>query len=136
MSDEGQELVKIFGAAVLQIGEEPREVSARQGRCRLEPRILSPVTRDDGERKAVRFCGARHLLDAVAPIIEPAEQAHQHETRMRDHALDIAVDREGMAERRKIGEAQAREAFLPGFPGVRDPREIAVREGEEHHFGG
>jgi hypothetical protein len=41
----------------------------------------------------------RYLLCAVAPIIEAAEQAHQHEAGAARDAIDIGVDREGVAQR-------------------------------------
>ncbi len=84
---------------------------------------------------AVRVGDAGELVDAVAPVVEAAEQAHEHEARVGDHALGVDIDRIGVLELREAGEAERQRAIARLGRGG-DGAEVAVGEGEDYDIAG
>ena len=103
---EIERAARIFRTAFGEIAIEPGEHRVPHGGKLREPRILAAIARQKRERHAGGAGGVGQLLGAVAPIIEPAEQADDHAAGAGDHLLDIEVDRHRVAEPGEIGEAQ------------------------------
>jgi hypothetical protein len=120
-------------------GEKIVEAGKRvfvDGRQFGEARVLAPVARQERERDGGGAGGLRHLLGAVAPIIESAEKPHHHAAGARDHLLDIKIDRHRVAELGEIDEAQRRQRTACGLPAGRRRGKVAVAEGKEYEVGG
>jgi hypothetical protein len=122
--DAGEQPPHVLGPAAgmeiaEQFGREPGIYRSIFG----EPIIDPVVARQHREGNTLFPAGLRQLLDAITPVIQPAEAAHQHETALRDGLLDQQVDRERMPEPPQRGEAHG--GFGTGR-GSRQRREIAV----------
>ncbi|VVB45120.1 hypothetical protein RHCH11_RHCH11_01569 [Beijerinckiaceae bacterium RH CH11] len=128
--DPAERRADVVDAAVLEELPESPQVGDGQGRGFIEPRVLAVVAGQQREGDAVGPRDAGELVDAVAPVVEAAEQAHHDEARLRDDALDVEVDGIGMLELREAREAQRQRALAHPRRG-RDGAEIAVGEGEE-----
>ncbi len=95
----------------------------RHGRERGQLRIRLVVARQQRQRDPILARQRRQALDPVGPISPPTEQPHYDEPRLRQHLLDIEIDRVVVAELEQAGEAQAgRVAFAL--------REATLRRGE------
>ena len=112
-----------------------------QGGGAIERRIgFSPIGYR-GKGNAVLARDAGDLVDAVAPVAFAAEQDHADEFGVRDHFLDIEVDRVGMAQLQQVGEPNTRRRM--GGRTLRQPRRCArkarqftVGHSEDHHVAG
>ena len=83
--------------------------------------------------------GARGLgefFNAIAPIVEPAQQSHQHEARPGRHFLHIEIDGIVMQQLPDIGGAQIRIKRATLTPCAGEPGKIAVGEGQKENIGG
>ena len=83
--------------------------------------------------------GARGLgefFNPIAPIVEPAQQAHQHEARPGRHFLHIEIDGIMMQQLADVGGAQIRIKRATLAPGAGDTSKVAVGEGEKQNIGG
>ena len=102
---------------------------------RCEPRIGAVVARQGREQHAALARDVGDALQAVAPVVEPAQAAHDDERALRDHALDIEVDRHRMAQPLEAGEPQRRQRLRVRLPGGGERREVAVGEGQHDDLG-
>ena len=84
--------------------------SGRQGRSRLEPRVVAVLSGQHGERDVPLMRKRRERLDAIAPPIETAEQPHHDHFGVARHLVDPKVDRHRMAQIAEMREPNARQA--------------------------
>ncbi len=77
----------------------------------------------------------RDLVDAIAPVVEPAEQPDQHPARLGDDPLDIEVDRQRVLELGEPREPQRRQGLACRGVGGGRHVEVAVGEGQDHEVG-
>jgi hypothetical protein len=120
-----------FGKKLIEPGERRAVHSRELG----EPRVVAAIAGQERERNAGGAGGMGQFLGAVAPIIEPAKEANYHTTRMRNHLLDIEIDRHRVAELDQIGEPQRGTVTARGSPGRGGRAEVAVGEREQHEIG-
>ena len=80
-----------------------------------EPRVRPVVAGQDGQRETLRAGGLVQPLEPVAPIVEPAEAAHEHEARLGGGVLDVEIDRQRVLQPSQRGQTQrkARAARTP-----------------------
>ncbi len=104
----------------------------RQGGPAGELRVRLVVARECRERDALGPAGRCHLFQPVGPVAAAAEQAQDHEPRVRDHLLDMMVDRERMTELEQVGKAQARPAFGPERLGRGETGELGIGRRQDH----
>ncbi len=71
------------------------------------------------------------LLDAVGPVAPPPQQAHDDEAGAGRDALDMKVDRHGVAEAQQIGQTQAREVGRQPRPCGGEAGELGVGGGKD-----
>ena len=125
-----QAVQRIVGAALRQVAPEAPAgfgVEAGEG---VELRVRPVVSRQQRHRRFQRF----QPLDAVGPVAAPAEQPHHHQTGAGEHALDMQVDREVVAERHDVGEPQRRGLPVLGkaFPlGLGEQGEFGVGRAQD-----
>ncbi|GJD54513.1 hypothetical protein IFDJLNFL_0385 [Methylobacterium dankookense] len=128
--EPAQHLPQVLTASRAEIGVEDGGELRRRG-IGGEPRVRPVVARKDDEAHAVRPRGLGAALDAVAPVIEPAEAADHHQLRPRDHLLDVEIDRERVAQPRQPGEAQSGQGRSLGRRGLGDAGEVGIGEGQD-----
>ena len=94
------------------------------------------VAGEASEGNPSRGAGGCDLLQAVAPVAAPAQEADHDQLGLRHHAVDMQVDRERMAELENAGEPE-------GWGSVWQPRaaggeagEVGVRGRQEHDVAG
>ena len=134
-SREAQRLAEILGPALAEEAFEQRQRARRHGRHRGEPRIGAVVAGQGREQDAVLARGIGDPLEPVAPVIEAAEAAHDHDLGARHHAVDIEIDRHRMAQPLEAGEPQGRQRPGVALPGGGQRRQVAVGEGQHDHLG-
>ena len=61
-----------------------------------------------GKSDTAAAAGYGDLFDAIGPVTCPAEQAHDHQPRVRHHVFDIQINGHVMTQLEKIRETQAR----------------------------
>lgn len=96
-----------------------------------QPRIVALVAGQDREGDAAFAAGDAELLDAIAPIVEPAEAAQQHEAALRRGFLDQEIDRERVLQAPERREPQRQAAVTCRH---RQRRKVAVGEGQDEHI--
>ncbi|HET6374982.1 MAG TPA: hypothetical protein VFF88_02945, partial [Methylocella sp.] len=72
----------MFETAHLESGVNAPEISHGHGRSRIEPLVFRRIARHGGKGEPLAARRARELLNAIAPIIEPAQEADQNEARL------------------------------------------------------
>ncbi len=110
---ERQRIADVVRPAMTEIMVELRHRLRRHRRKRRQPRIGPVVARQRDEHDALR---ARHVGDAlepVAPVVEPAERAHDDGARLPDHAVNVEIDRHRMPQPLEAREPQARQRIAP-----------------------
>ncbi|PZN93506.1 MAG: hypothetical protein DCF30_21565 [Hyphomicrobiales bacterium] len=129
-----QHTAHIFRAAsCMEICQDRPRTGRRHGPVIRKPRIVAVVTRQHCQCDALAPAGLAQLLDAVAPVLQPAEAAHQHETALRHRLLDQEIDRKRVPQPPQRGETDRK----TGAGGSRrQRREIAVGEGQPEHVSG
>ncbi len=120
-----------IGSAAVAERLQPAQRRGRQVRGGVETRIGPAVARNDRQRNSLCRRQRADLLDAVAPILDPAEQANQNAARSRQRLLDVEIDRERMGQAAQIGKTQARQRLPPGAPRCGESAEITV--GKRQH---
>ena len=95
-ADIAQRLPQILRTALAEEAVESRQRRGGEGRDRGQTRIGAVVTRQGREQDAALARGVGDVLQAVAPIVKPAQAAHDDHARAGDHALDIEIDRHRM----------------------------------------
>ena len=97
--DEIEQRRDVFRPALLERRHEYRADQRRAPSRRRRAGIVHRVARHNGKRKILAPRRAGKFLDAIAPIVETAEQTDQHEARLACGLFDIEIDRIGMFER-------------------------------------
>jgi len=126
-----QHAAQIFTASFAEILQQRIEFGRRQGRGGGKPCIVPVFARQYGERDAAFARERREPFDAVFPPIEPAQEAHDDDLRVRADALDPQIDRHGMAQVAQMGEPNARQDGAFGVPRRRKPGKVAVGERQD-----
>ena len=124
---------KIAPRCAAQVSRQPAS------RPRVEPRDRperSPGTIASAKPRAARE--AASSLDAVAPVVDAAEQPDQHEARAGRNLLEIEIDGIGMFQRGEIAPGAGWAARLASSAPKRaaSSRKIAVGEGQKDDIGG
>ena len=123
-----QQAAQIFAAAFAEISQQRVELGGRQGRGGGKARVVAILARQNGERDAAFARQRREPFDTVFPPIEPAQEAHDDDLRMRADALDPQIDRHRMAQVTQMREPHARQRGAFGVPRGSKAGEIAVGE--------
>ena len=131
-----QQAAQIFAAAFAEILQQRVELISGQGRSGDKPRVVAILARQDGECDAALARQRREPFDAVFPPVEPAEQPHDDNLRVRADALDPQIDRHGMAQVAQMREPHARQRGAFGLPCGREPGEVAVGERQNRDLAG
>ena len=113
--EKGEARRHVLRSAFVEIAPDLLNRLAAERRGLIEARIAAPVSRQQRQLDAAPARESRQFVDAVAPIVRAAEHARDHEPRPGAYALQIEIDREGMAERRKRSEPAA-SASARGWP--------------------
>ena len=133
--DPAEQRGDVAAAAVLEVAPQSTERVDRQGRDGIEPRVLPIVARHNRELEFLNARQTSQLLDAIAPIIEAAEKAHQHEPRPGERAFGVKIDRIGMRQPPQASESEGKWAVaVLGRRG--DGAEIAVGKGQDDDVAG
>ena len=135
MCHERQRASHIRWATLGKISVEPIKHGALHGGEAPEPWVVAAVARQERQRNAGGATGMGHLLGAIAPIVEAAEQADDDAVRIPDHLLHIEVDGHGMAELAEIGEPKRGQGAAASLPSGSGAPKVAVDEGQEHEVG-
>ena len=123
-----QQAAQIFAAAFAEISQQRVELISGQGRSGDKPRVVAILARQDGECDAALARQRREAFDAVFPPVEPAEQPHDDNLRMRADAFDPQIDRHGMAQVAQMREPHTRQHGLFRLPCGCQAGEVAVGE--------
>ena len=132
---KAQRLAQVLGAALAEELVEPGQRLSGQGRDRGKPRIGAVVARQGGEEQPLVARHVADALEAVAPIVEPAQAAHDHQLGAGHDAVDIEVDRHRMLELLQAGEPQRRQRLGILLPRRSQCRQIAVGKGQHDDIG-
>ena len=118
-----------FGEAAVQAVQRLRRNRGQFG----EPWIPPAVSRQERQQNVRLHADAGDLLDAVAPVLEPAKETRHDDSRLGDYFVDIDIHRQRMTQPADIGESQGGKvrAVLPARHGRGG--EVGIREGQEHH---
>ncbi len=99
MSGEGaQQGAQILAPAFAEEGEKDVELARRERRGGGQPRVVAILARQHREHNSSFARQHREPLDAVAPPVETAEQAHQDYLGILADPFDPQIDRHGMAQ--------------------------------------
>ncbi len=126
-----QRLLGIVDPAMLQVAAEAVIGLGGYGRECRELEVGALVAGQAGQCNAPLGTAGRDLLQAVGPVGAAAQQADDDQPGVRDDAVDVKVDRQGMAELEQVGEAQARGIGAEPGLGSREAGKVGVRGGEE-----
>ena len=133
--DVAQRLPQIFRPALAEVAIETGERLGGQSRHRGKPGIGAVVAREGCEQYAVVARGIGDVLEAVAPVIEAAQAAHDHDLRPCHDGFDIEVDRHRMLQALEAGQPHRRQDVGILLPGGGQRREVAVGKGQHHDLG-
>ena len=134
-ADQPQRLAQIVRASLAKEAIEQDEIALRHRGHRSKPRVGAVVARQGGEQDTVVARQVGDALQAVAPVVQAAEAAHDHGFRLGDDALQVKIDRHRMAQPLQTGQSQRRQQPGVSLPGRSKRRQIGVREGEHDDFG-
>jgi hypothetical protein len=93
------------------------------------------VARDDRQVKADRTGERGEFVDAVAPVVHPAQQADQDEAGLGQHLFGVKVDRIGVAQGGQVRQPQGGKLRFVGLPGGGENRQVRVSEGQRDDLG-
>ena len=96
--EPAQQRAQIFAAALAEETQQSVELVRRQRRGFGEPRVVAILAGQHRERDAALARDRGQPLDAVAPPVEAADEAHQDHLGVDADALDPEIDRHRMAQ--------------------------------------
>ena len=120
-----QAVERVFGAALRQVAPEAAAGGRIEAGPGIEVRVRPVVARQQGDRRV----NPAQPLDAVGPVAAPAEQPHHDQPGAGEHALDMQIHGQVVAERHDIGEPERRCLPVlgePSFLGLGEQREFRV----------
>ena len=121
-------------AAVAEAGVQPDQGSRGHGGQFRQAWIVEGVAGQHGECDATVPAQRRRFLDAIAPVVQPTQQAHYQAAGAGDDLIQVEVHRHGMAQPPQAGQPQPRRAgHGPPSPGQRT--QVRVGETEHHQVG-
>src|SRR4051794_33278748 len=129
-ADAHEKAAHIVDAASLEIGFQFVAERLRYGGIGRQARIGPVVARQHRELHPMGAASLGEVLDAIAPVIQTTEAAHEDEVRLYDGLVDIEIDGERMAQATKRSEAEGRSACRKPMGG-RQRSKVTVREGED-----
>ncbi len=138
--EPGEQMARVVRPAVHEVEPEPASGLDRGGRPVGEIGIGAVVARQERQGDAPRPADGGEALDPVRPVAATAEEPDDDIAGVRHDPLGVEVDRVGMVELEKVGQAQARcrgaERAMPGLEhgelglGGREDDQIGGRLGE------
>jgi hypothetical protein len=126
-----QRLAHVVGAAGLKEAVQQSQRVAGHGRGALEARIGPAVAGQRREQDAVVACRVGQPLDAVSPVVEPAQATQEDDAGPRGHVVDVEVDRQWVAQPFQAGEPQSRQQVGIAWPRHGERGEVAVGERQD-----
>ena len=126
-----QQRAQILGPTLAEEGEQTIQLRGGQIREIRESGVVAVLPRQQRQGDAVLARDRREPVDAVAPEVEPAEEAHQDHLGVPTYAIDPEIDRERVAQVRELREAHARQRVFLHRPGGGEPGKVAL--GERQH---
>ncbi len=131
-----QQVPRVPGATLHAVLPEPMRIRSRKGGERRQLRVGLVVAGQDRQRDGAVAAEGAQLLDAVGPVAHAAEEAHDHELRVLHDVVEVFVDRQVVAEKQQVGEAEARRIGRQPGARLRQTGKLGVGRGDEDDVAG